>query len=97
MGAVSQAAGDVYSLGAILYELLTGKPPFDAATAMEILRRTREEEPINPRRKNEAIDDDLVTICLKCLEKDPAHPEGPLLQLGLVGANFPRIYVIPME
>jgi ABC-type phosphate/phosphonate transport system substrate-binding protein/tRNA A-37 threonylcarbamoyl transferase component Bud32 len=73
MGAVSQAAGDVYSLGAILYDLLTGKPPFDAATAMEILRRTREEEPINPRRKNDAIDEDLVTICLKCLEKDAAQ------------------------
>jgi ABC-type phosphate/phosphonate transport system substrate-binding protein len=40
---------------------------------MEILRRTKEEEPVNPRRKNEAIDDDLVTVCLKCLEKDPAH------------------------
>ena len=73
LGAVSQAGGDIYSLGAIFYELLTGKPPFDGPTAMEILRRTKEEEAVNPRRKNGAIDDDLVTICLKCLEKDPAQ------------------------
>ena len=73
LGAVSQAAGDIFSLGAIFYELLTGKPPFEGLTAMEILRRTREEEPVNPRRKNGAIDVDLVTICLKCLEKDPGQ------------------------
>ncbi len=73
LGAVSQASGDVYSLGALFYELLTGRPPFEGPTAMEILRRTKEEEPVNPRRKNGAIEDDLVTICLKCLEKDPAQ------------------------
>lgn len=66
-------ACDVYSLGAVLYEMLTGRPPFHGETSQAIFEQARAADPIPPRRLNASVPRDLETVCLRCLEKQPSR------------------------
>ena len=94
---------DVYGLGAILYHLFTGRPPFAAGSVPETLRRVAETDPVSPRSLNPAVPRDLETICLRCLEKEPgrryAHARAVAqeLQRWLNGEPIQARRISPVE
>src|SRR5207247_9002437 len=80
--AAISAITDVYGIGAVLYQLLTGHPPFAGGTTYETIKLLLDTEPRQPRLWNARIDRDVSTICLKCLEKDPKRRYSSALALA---------------
>ena len=79
---------DIYCLGVTFFEMLTGRPPFEANTIMGTLKKVLEEDPIPPRKLNPKIHRDVETICLKCLEKEPSRRYQTAQELSEELARF---------
>ncbi|MCE9609438.1 MAG: protein kinase [Chthoniobacter sp.] len=88
LGGKADARTDVYGLGALLYHLLTGRPPFQGPTVDSILLQLRESDPLPPRRLNPTVPRDLETICLHALQKDPARRYATARALGADLVHF---------
>ena len=75
-------ASDIYALGSILYEMLTGQPPFEGQAPVDVVNQLLEDEPVSPLTRRPRLPTDLVTICLKCLEKAPKNRYASALELA---------------